>query len=178
MALFAKHGYAAVSMRQIAAEVGVQAGALYNYIPDKQSLLLELMKSHMDHLLSTLPDSVTKGPAIVRLEAFVRHHIAFHRDRPEEVFIAYMELRNLSDENFLLIEGLRAEYENHLDAILKSGVAEGVMAPGDTRVATFALIAMLTGVNTWFREGGRLSLGDVQDLYWTMVRRSVGISTI
>ena len=52
------------------------------------------------------------------------------------------------------------------------------MAPGDTRVATFALIAMLTGVNTWFREGGRLSLGDVQDLYWTMVRRSVGISTI
>ena len=38
--LIAQHGYAAVSMRQIAAEVGIQAGALYNYTPDKQTLLL------------------------------------------------------------------------------------------------------------------------------------------
>ncbi|HDR28004.1 TetR/AcrR family transcriptional regulator, partial [Rhodovulum sp.] len=37
--LFARHGYASVTMRQIAAEVGVQVGALYNYIPDKQGLL-------------------------------------------------------------------------------------------------------------------------------------------
>ena len=28
--LFARYGYAAVSMRQIAGEVGVQVGALYN----------------------------------------------------------------------------------------------------------------------------------------------------
>ena len=32
--LFARHGYAAVSMRQIATEVGVQVGAIYNYTPD------------------------------------------------------------------------------------------------------------------------------------------------
>ena len=50
--LFARHGYAAVSMRQIAGEVGVQAGALYNYTPDKQSLLYSLMHQHMQELLS------------------------------------------------------------------------------------------------------------------------------
>ncbi|NBT31879.1 MAG: TetR/AcrR family transcriptional regulator, partial [Rhodobacteraceae bacterium] len=50
--LIARHGYAAVSMRQIAAEVGVQAGALYNYTPDKQSLLQDLMRSHMEELLA------------------------------------------------------------------------------------------------------------------------------
>ena len=37
--LFARHGFAAVSMRALATEVGVQAGALYNYTPDKQTLL-------------------------------------------------------------------------------------------------------------------------------------------
>ena len=42
--LFARHGYAAVSMRRIAAEVGVQAGALYLYTPDKQTLLFDLMR--------------------------------------------------------------------------------------------------------------------------------------
>ena len=30
LGLFARYGYAAVSMRQIACEVGVQVGALYN----------------------------------------------------------------------------------------------------------------------------------------------------
>ena len=50
--LFARDGYAAVSMRQIAAEVGVQAGALYLYTPDKQTLLFDLMREHMDELLA------------------------------------------------------------------------------------------------------------------------------
>jgi len=48
--LFARYGYAAVSMRQIAAEVGVQAGALYLYTPDKQTLLFDLMIEHLDQL--------------------------------------------------------------------------------------------------------------------------------
>src|SRR6056297_1655019 len=52
LSLFARHGYAAVSMRQIAGEVGVQAGALYNYTPDKQTLLFALMKAHMDDLMA------------------------------------------------------------------------------------------------------------------------------
>jgi len=37
-------------MRQIAAEVGVQAGALYLYTPDKQTLLFDLMIEHLDQL--------------------------------------------------------------------------------------------------------------------------------
>ena len=53
--LFAEHGFAAVSMRQIASAVGVQAGALYNYTADKQSLLFDLMKTHMDQLLMWHP---------------------------------------------------------------------------------------------------------------------------
>ena len=53
LTLFALYGYAAVSMRQIAAEVGVQVGALYNYTPDKQSLLYDLMHAHLTDLLQT-----------------------------------------------------------------------------------------------------------------------------
>jgi hypothetical protein len=32
---------------------------------------------------------------------------------------------------------------------------------------------MLTGVNTWFREDGRLSLDAVEEIYWQMVRKAV-----
>ena len=44
----------------------------------------------------------------------------------------------------------------------------------DAQIASFAVIAMLTGVNTWFRSGGRLRLDQVQDQYWQMVRKAVG----
>ena len=50
--LFARHGFAAVSMRQIAAAVGVQAGALYLYTPDKEALLFDLLRTHMEELLA------------------------------------------------------------------------------------------------------------------------------
>lgn len=169
--LFARDGFAAVSMRAIAREVGVQAGALYNYTPDKQSLLFDLMRGHMDELLASLPQE--QGTPLERLETFVAFHIRFHADRPDEVFIAYMELRNLTPENFETIEGMRRAYEDQLEAILRAGVAEGTFAVADTKIVTLAVIAMLTGVNTWFREEGRLSLDEVVAQYWDMVRKAV-----
>ena len=171
--LFARHGYAAVSMRQIAAEVGVQAGALYNYTPDKQSLLFDLMKTHLDELLLAFDALEHKGRPLRALQQFTIFHIRYHYQRPDEVFIAYMELRNLTPENFTQIEALRRAYETRLEAILKAGAERGIFAVADTRVAAMALIAMLNGVNTWFREGGRLSMDEVEVLYWDMVRKAV-----
>jgi len=170
--LFAQHGFAAVSMRQIAGEVGVQAGALYLYTPDKQTLLFDLMRDHMEDLLASW--QTPQAPPLDQLEAFCRHHIGYHLDRPELVFIAYMELRNLEPENFAVIEALRRAYEDRLEAILKAGQASGGFDLPDSKLATLAIIAMLTGVNTWYREGGRLARGDVEGIYWDMVRKSVG----
>ncbi|MEM9967793.1 MAG: TetR/AcrR family transcriptional regulator [Pseudomonadota bacterium] len=171
--LFASRGYAAVSMRAIAAEVGVHVGALYHYTKDKQALLFDLMREHMEVLLSALPAPDTSDP-MMRLHAFVRFHLEFHADRPDEVFIAYMELRNLTPANFAEIEALRRCYEDHLEMILLDGRQAGVFQMRDTKIVTMALIAMLTGVNTWFQSKGRLSLEEVIDEYWELVRKAVG----
>jgi AcrR family transcriptional regulator len=149
----------------------VQAGALYLYTPDKQALLFELMRDHLEELLSDWP--VPEGDPLEQLEGFVRHHIRFHLDRSELVFIAYMELRNLSPENFAVIESLRRDYENRLESILRAGQQTGDFAVPDTKLATMALIAMLTGVTTWYREGGRLARAEVEEIYWDMVRKAV-----
>lgn len=170
--LFAQNGFAAVSMRAIASEVGVQAGALYNYTPDKQTLLFNLLSTHMEQLLEAFSDDISLAP-VDRLQRFVDFHIRFHADRPDEVFISYMELRNLTPENFSTVEGLRRQYEDRLEAILQSGADAGDFDIADTKIATLAVIAMLTGVNTWFRVGGRLTLDQVIAQYWDMVRKSV-----
>lgn len=172
--LFARHGYAAVSMRQIAAEVGVQAGALYLYIPDKQSLLAGLMRDHLEALIASWKAQVPADTVQDRLRQFVHFHIGYHIDRPDAVFIAYMELRNLEPDRFAEIENLRRRYEGELEAILRDGQAAGVFELADPRLATMALIAMLTGVTNWYREGGRLSRAEVEELYADMALKSVG----
>ncbi len=171
--LFARHGYGAVTMRRIAAEVGVQAGALYLYTRDKQSLLFELMQGHMLELLEAWAAEPKGQGAPARLAAFARFHIRFHLERPEAVFLAYMELRALEAENFARIEALRRQYEAELAAILREGRAAGQFDFADLRLTTMSIIAMLTGVNTWYREGGRLRREEVGAIYADMVARLV-----
>ena len=40
---------------------------------------------------------------------------------------------------------------------------------------TMAIIALLNGVNTWYREGGRLTHLQVSDIHWDMVRRAFAL---
>src|SRR5690606_31462690 len=77
--LIARFGYEAVSMRQLAAKVGVQAAALYRYYPTKEELLFSLMREHMEGLLAAWQSvrPLSDDPA-ERLAAFVRNHIRFH----------------------------------------------------------------------------------------------------
>lgn len=179
LSLFARHGFAAVSMRKIAAEVGVQAGALYLYTKDKQSLLFDLMRTHMQDLLQAWQVEKARksaqniaGPR-ENLARFCRFHIDYHLERPDAVFIAYMELRSLTPKNFATIEALRQAYENELEAILQAGCITGDFRIADTKLATLSIIAMLTGVTTWYRDEGRLNRQEVAAIYGEMAYKSV-----
>ncbi|SHF36610.1 transcriptional regulator, TetR family [Loktanella atrilutea] len=171
--LFAQAGFAAVSMRQIAAEVGVQAGALYNYTADKQALLFDLLRDHMMELGRALDAADLRGTPPAQLEAFTRFHIAFHLPRRDVVFLSYMELRNLSPENYVRIAALRRGYEDRLEAILRAGLQTGDFALRDPRVTTLGLIALLTGITNWYDPGGRLTAAEVAEVYCDLVRRAV-----
>lgn len=170
--LFARHGYAAVSMRQIAAAVGVQAGAIYAYEPDKQSLLFGLLSEHMQDLLAAWVDRPDL-PAPERLDRFVDFHIATSLARPDAVFLSYMELRNLEPENLRHIVALRRRYEDALEVILVAGDDQGAMRVAEPRLAAMALIAMLTGVTQWYRGGGRLDAAQLQAIYRGLARGAV-----
>ncbi len=171
--LIAQHGCAAVSMRKIAEQVGLQVGALYNYTPDKQTLLFDLMETHMVELLEALRALEPLQAPKDRLDQFVRFHITFHLPRRDEVFVSYMELRNLSAENFERIQGLRTEYEDALEAILASGEAAGDFAFKDRHITTLAIIAQLTGITNWYRDDGRLTIDEVAEIYCDLIRGSV-----
>jgi hypothetical protein len=104
------------------------------------------------------------------LDGFVRFHIRYHVNRQDHVFISYMELRNLEPENFRKIEASRRVYEGFLRKIISAGNQSGAFSVSDIPVSAMAILAMLTGVNTWFRSNGRLSVAEVEEIYVQMVR--------
>lgn len=171
--LFARSGYAAVSMREIAAEVGVRAGALYLYTPDKQTLLFDLMHDHLVGLEAAWDEVRPKAEPFAELQAFVNFHLSYHLDRKDEVHLAYMELRSLSPDNFAVIEAKRRGYETILENILRAGMHDGSFEIADSRIATMALIALLTGPHVWYRDDGRLTRSAIQTMYWQMTKRMV-----
>lgn len=175
VALIARHGFEGVSMRRLAEAVGVQAGALYRYFPTKQDLLVSMMREHMRHLIDAWAAARPKGAdPVTELVAFARFHVRYHMDRRDEVFLSYMELRSLSDENAAEIIALRKRYEAELRAILARGAEAGRFSIPDPTVTAMALIAMLTGVTTWRKPGGRLSPGVIEDIYATLTLNAVG----
>ncbi|OKO81162.1 TetR/AcrR family transcriptional regulator [Bradyrhizobium sp. NAS96.2] len=156
--LIFEHGYEAMSLRQLAAEVGIQAGSLYNHISTKQDLLFDLVQDHINDLLRELDQALEgKADPVERLRAFVAFHVTYHMTRKREVFIANSELRSLDAKNYDAVVALRGAYEQRLAQILTDGLSEGVFEVVDIQVATFAILALLTGLCTWYRPGGRLT---------------------
>ncbi|MDR3437733.1 TetR/AcrR family transcriptional regulator [Telmatospirillum sp.] len=173
--LIYEHGYEAMSLRHLAAEVGIQVGSLYNHISTKQDLLFGLLRMHMETLLQqlTLALAAVDG-AEAQLRAFVAFHVRYHIARKREVFICYSELRSLDPDHYETIVGMRRDYEKRLIGILERGAGEGLFSRDDAPVTAYGILAMLTGVCTWFRPKGRMTADDLVELYTRMVLNAVG----
>jgi AcrR family transcriptional regulator len=166
LALIYRHGYAAMSLRQLAAEVGIQPGSLYNHISTKQDLLLTLLQTHMEALLKALDEALAPAQTPEsQLRAFVRFHVNYHIARKQEVFICYSELRSLNAANYDIIVSLRAAYERRLMRILADGNTEAAFDVQDIPATSYALLAMLTGICTWYDPEGRLSAEELVAQY-------------
>ena len=178
VALIARHGFEAVTMRQLAAEVGVQAAALYRYFPTKEDLLFTLMREHMEALLAEWANSrPDNDDPVARLTAFVTNHIRFHVERRHATHVSNMELRSLSRDNLTTILKLRTAYEKELRTILRDGAELRLLEVDDTGLTAMAIIQMITGVIVWFRPDERLSVNEVTATYLAMTMRLTGAKT-
>jgi AcrR family transcriptional regulator len=176
--LIFEHGYEAMSLRQLASEIGIQQGSLYNHISTKQGLLFELIRDHMLELLAALHQALDGlGDPVERLRAFVRFHVTYHLTRKQEVSVVNFELRGLEPKNYKAIIQLRNLYEDYLVSILAQGVAERRIDVADPRVAAFVILAQLTGVCTWYHPNGRLSKDAIVRIHEKMVMLGVAART-
>lgn len=172
-----RHGYEAMNLRALAADVGLRVGSLHNYIPQKQEFLGNLIDGIMTELLldfeAHMQGITDPGEA---LRQFVRFHITWHTARKEEVFIGNMELRSLSEANYARVIAKRKQYELALRAILERGRKAGLWRIENAGVTAKGILALLTGVSNWYRPEGSLSQKRLTHLYQNLVEQMLGVA--
>ena len=173
-----RHGFEAMNLRDLAADVNLRLGSLYNHVPQKQEFLASLLEDIMLELLQDFSQRMAGlGDPVERLLGFVRFHIEWHTARKEETFIGNMELRSLTPEQYRRVIGLRKDYEAQVRAILSDGQKCGLWKVDDVRITTLALLSLLTGISTWYRDDGRLRQERLIRIYQRLAKRLLGVAT-
>ncbi|MET9229968.1 TetR/AcrR family transcriptional regulator [Lentzea sp. NPDC003310] len=82
--VFSEHGYAAGTTNRIAEQARVSIGSLYQYFPNKDAILAELMVRHIDRGARTDLDRLDLAPGTLEsvVRVLVRDAIDNHRDDP------------------------------------------------------------------------------------------------
>jgi AcrR family transcriptional regulator len=172
--LFFEHGYEATTLRQIAAQVGIQVGSLYNHISSKEELLFSIMSGILEELIADM-EAELEGvdDPVDRLRTAVGVHVFFHTARAREVFIGNSELRSLEPAKRRTVVRLRDRYETIFSGIIEDGVRAGVFEVADLKLTTYAVLAMLTQPSSWYQPDGRLDLDKIAEVYGDLILRSL-----
>lgn len=154
--LFARHGYDRTSLAMIGAAAGVAKSLVYHYYRDKDAVLADLLRRHLEELVAAVEAAAAADdrPAERRLADMAIALLEHYRDADaeHEVQIAHLKL---------LPEAVREELyalERRLVRLFTEALlaAEPGLA-GDRRhlkPLVMSLFGMLNWAFLWFREDG------------------------
>jgi AcrR family transcriptional regulator len=176
LVLFAQRGFHAVSVRDVARDVGVQASSLYAHVPSKQHLLADLVRfgheEHRDALRLALLESGAE-PAD-QLSALMRAHVRVHATYPLLTRVSNRELAALPDDRQAEIVAIRLESERLFLDVIERGKRLGAFGVADPLLAVAAIGAMGIRVAEWWHPRLGIAIEDIAQTYAGFAVRLVG----
>jgi AcrR family transcriptional regulator len=164
--LFFERGYHGTTMREIGKRAGMKAASLYNHYPGKQELFHRIVADTTRALIDEARARLagTHDPE-ERLRALIDCHVRYHIDHRLAARVSEDQLNALEPGNRSDVVDLRDEYERLFKQILTDGRERAGWVVPDVTVVASGIATMCTQVASWFREGDRLSAGDVSRIY-------------
>ncbi len=122
--IFARHGFFAARVSEIAKEAGVADGTIYLYFKSKDDLLISLFEQRMSQVNATLRAAIAGVPPKDQLRAFIKAYLQLVHDEPGAAEVLTIELRQSSK--------FMKEYDNpqFVDFLRTLG---GILAAGQER---------------------------------------------
>ncbi len=155
--LFARQGYTATSMNQVALACGVSKPSLYHYVRDKYQLLVEIAEDHVGRLKELVAQAQQQP---LDPQARVRALIASFLDVYAHAQSAHRVLTE--DVKFLepadrerVLDGQREVVDAFAEAIAES--RPDLRATDLHKPVTMLLFGMMNWMFTWLQPGGKLT---------------------
>ena len=147
---FAERGFHATTTRDIAAQAGLSAAALYFYFPSKEEVLYQIAASALDFTIEVAATEA-KGPgsSAERLTNLVR--------------VLTIQIGALTTDHLADIAAKQREVSQIVRQVITDGVRSGEFDVPDAGAATIAVLSLCLDVARWYRPGYRLTpqqLGD------------------
>src|SRR5579875_469501 len=160
--LFAKQGFQATGIREIAAEAGFTVSALYYYVGTKEELLLDILLNTATSMVNSALRIVASADSYEqKLASLVLLHVWYNGEHAQQMQVANTELRALSGEARQRVLVLRDRYDALWRDIITQGNMLGIFQVQNAKLAAIALIEMCNGVSYWYRPQGELTLTQV-----------------
>ncbi len=156
--LFRQKGFAAVSMRDLAAAMEIKAASLYNHISSKQDVLALVI---MD-----VAASFTRGMELIyndnaavsdKLSRIIALHIDLTVQNPNAMASLNNDWMHLAPEALERFTEQRDFYEESLRRIIRQGIDERIIHPLNEDLILFSLLSTLRTLYLWYGRKSNLS---------------------
>ena len=156
-ALFARQGYHATSMNQLAEACGLSKATLYHYYRDKDAMLVQIAEGHVTRLAALLDEvAALRLPPEPRLRELIRRIVVEYADAQHSHRVLTEDVKFLpaaDRERILNVE--RRVVAGFADAVaaLRPALRDAALA----KPMTMLLFGMINWMFTWMKPGGSLS---------------------
>lgn len=147
--LFKEKGYSAVTMRDLAAEMGIKAASLYNHITSKQDILKEIIISlaeEFTHGMNTIKSS--NSNSLYKLKQIIALHVDITSNNTYGMASLNNDWMHLEDQLDYYLE-LRHNYEDNFREILKEGILSGIIVEMNPETMLFSILSTLRSLYLW-----------------------------
>jgi AcrR family transcriptional regulator len=149
--LFAEHGYAATSMQDIAAALGVSRSSLYHYFPNKEDLLARLVSDLVTSSEVALQQvkRAEARDAVARLQVVISALLGPILEAPSRFRLLLTVEAELPATIAERWRTTRRSIVAEVAALIRAGIADGQFRAVDEQIATFTLLGMCNWVAWW-----------------------------
>lgn len=173
--LFARGGFGATSLDDIAEALGATKGALYYHIKNKEEILrliyLTVLTASEEPLRRIVEADM---PPAEKLRRAVEHQAAVAADRSPAMIVFYREQCHLTGPFAKEITLRKKAYERYFEQIIEEGQAAGVFQLNvDSKIATFGLLGMCNWLSQWYKSSGQYSPQQIAATFVNIVERGL-----
>jgi len=141
--IFARHGFFAARVSEVAKEAGVADGTIYLYFKSKDDLLISVFENRMAHVNDQLRTAIADLPPGEQLRAFIRAYLRMVSDEPTAVEVLTIELRQSSKFMKEYDNPQFADFLRMLGGIIAEGQARGEL---DAAIPGHVAARMIFGI--------------------------------